>query len=110
GVKASRKPPLRYQPTVNEFYTLLFSENAEMRRASQWWADRMLRTPRPLEEKLTLFWHDHFATSQEKVLHFDLMLGQNETLRRHASGNFHDLLVAVAQDPAMLIWLDNKDN
>ncbi len=110
GIKATQKGDLPYQPAINEFYTLLISEHAEMRRAGQWWAERMLKTPRPLEEKLTLFWHDHFATSQEKVLHFDLMLKQVDTLRRHASGNFHDLLVAVAQDPAMLIWLDNKDN
>jgi Protein of unknown function (DUF1800) len=110
GIDATQKGALPYQPAVNEFYTLLISEYSEMRRAGQWWAERMVRTPRPLEEKLTLFWHDHFATSQEKVLHYDLMLAQNETLRHHASGNFHDLLVAVAQDPAMLIWLDNKDN
>jgi hypothetical protein len=110
GIGATQKGELPYQPAVNEFYTLLISEYAEMRRAGLWWAERMLRTPRPLEEKLTLFWHDHFATSQEKVLHYDLMLGQIDTLRRHANGNFHDMLVAVAQDPAMLIWLDNEDN
>ncbi|MEJ7636506.1 MAG: DUF1800 family protein, partial [Singulisphaera sp.] len=76
-----------------------------MRRAGHWWAGRMLLTPRPLQEKLALFWHDHFATSQEKVTNYELVLAQNQTLRRHANGNFRDLLVAVAQDPAMLIWL-----
>lgn len=70
----------------------------------------MLLTPRPLEEKLTLFWHDHFATSQEKVVNYELMLRQIQTLRTHANGNFHKMLVAVAQDPAMLIWLDNREN
>ncbi|HEV3300482.1 MAG TPA: DUF1800 domain-containing protein [Planctomycetaceae bacterium] len=110
GIKARQKGALPLQPAVDEYYTLLVSEFSEMRRASQWWAERMLLTPRPLEEKLTLFWHDHFATSQEKVLNFELMLGQLETLRNHANGNFHNMLVAVAQDPAMLIWLDNRAN
>ena len=59
---------------------------------------------------MTLFWHDHFATSQEKITNYELMLAQIETLRKHANGNFRDLLVAVAQDPAMLIWLDNREN
>ncbi len=110
GIPAAREGDLPFQPTVNEFYTLLFSEHAEMLRASQWWANRMLITPRPFQEKLTLFWHGHFATSQEKVTNYELMLGQNETLRRHANGNFRDLLRAMAQDPAMLVWLDNREN
>ena len=67
-------------------------------------------TPRPLEEKLTLFWHNHFATSQEKIRRYEHMLNQNQTLRTHAAGNFRDMLVAVAQDPAMLNWLDNSAN
>jgi hypothetical protein len=110
GIKASRPGRLTFQPAVNEFYTLLTSERLEMRRASQWWAERMLLTPRPLQEKLALFWHGHFATSQEKVLNYELLLAQVATLRRHANGNFRTLLIAVAQDPAMLVWLDNKDN
>ncbi len=110
GVPAAREGKLPFQPAINEFYTLLFSEHAEMLRAGLWWANRMLVTPRPVQEKLTLFWHDHFATSQEKVANHELMLGQIETLRRHANGNFRDLLVALAQDPAMLIWLDNREN
>jgi uncharacterized protein (DUF1800 family) len=74
GIKATQKGALPYQPAINEFYTLLFSEYMEMQRASNWWAQRMLLTPRPLEEKLTLFWHNHFATSQANVLNFELML------------------------------------
>ncbi len=110
GVSIYRKGKWPLQPGVDEFFTLFISEFAEMRRAGQWWAERMLLTPRPLQEKLALFWHDHFATSQEKVLNYELMLEQIQTLRRHANGNFRSLLVAVAQDPAMLIWLDNRDN
>jgi len=110
GVASKPTPPLDFQPPIDEFYTLLWSELGEMRRAAQWWAERMLLTPRPLEEKLALFWHGHFATSQQKVLCCDFMLKQIELLRRLAGGNVRDLLVGMAQDPAMLIWLDNKDN
>ena len=70
----------------------------------------MLLTPRPLEEKLTLFWHGHFATEERKIDDYRLMLHQNKTLRRLASGNFRDLLVAISQDPAMLVYLDNRTN
>lgn len=110
GVQARQDGPLPFQPGINEFYTLLWSDFGEIRRAAQWWAERMLVTPRPFQEKMTLFWHGHFATSQEKVHRHQKMLGQIETLRQRAHGNFRDLLIAIAQDPAMLVWLDNKDN
>jgi hypothetical protein len=67
-----------------------------------WWLDRMIRSRHPLEEKLTLFWHDHFATTEQDT---PLMLAQNKTLRRHALGRFPDLLEAVTRDPAMLLFL-----
>ena len=66
----------------------------------------MLDTPRPLEEKMALFWHGHFATAQNKVRDYRKMLGQIALFERHATGNFGELLVAVAQDPAMLYYLD----
>lgn len=110
GVSNKPEPPLDYQPPIDEYYTLLWSERAEMARAAQWWAERMLVTPRPLQENLALFWHNHFATSQEKVMCCGFMLGQMEMFRQLANGNFRDLLVGIAQDKAMLIWLDNKDN
>jgi uncharacterized protein (DUF1800 family) len=74
------------------------------------WMDRMLRSPHPLLEKLTLFWHNHFATNVAKVGSARLMQRQNELLRRSALGKFGTLLSAVSRDPAMLIWLDSKDN
>ena len=67
-----------------------------------WWLDRMVRSRHPLQEKLTLFWHDHFATSDQDT---PLMLAQNQTLRRHALGRFPALLEAVTRDPAMLLFL-----
>ena len=71
-----------------------------------WWVDRMINTPRPLEEKMTLFWHNHFATAIYKVRSPYLMFKQNQLLRGRGMGNFRDLLMGVTEDPAMLIWLD----
>ena len=75
-----------------------------------WWAARMIATQRPLQEKMTLFWHDHFATSAGKVKNAYMMLAQNETFREGATGNFRDLLRKASQEPAMLLWLDNQEN
>ncbi len=70
------------------------------------WLNRILHGPDPLREKLTLFWHGHFATSYKKVDSVALMDQQNETLRAHALGEFAALLEAIVVDPAMLVWLD----
>jgi uncharacterized protein (DUF1800 family) len=70
------------------------------------WLHRILYWPDPLREKLTLFWHGHFATSSKKVEWVALMDQQNETLRTHALGSFADMLEAIIPDPAMLVWLD----
>ncbi len=75
-----------------------------------WWGARLMATRRPLQEKMTLFWHDHFATSASKVQGPYLMFGQNEILRKNATGSFHTLLSEVSKDPAMLLWLDNQEN
>lgn len=71
-----------------------------------WWLNRMRYTSYPLREKATLFWHGHFATSNQKVNDPFLMWFQNETLRRHALGKFPELLKAMSRDPAMIRWLD----
>lgn len=74
------------------------------------WLHRMLLTPHPLRERMTLFWHDHFATSNAKVGNPSLMRRQNSLLRREALGDFRALLTAMAKDPAMLLWLDSTTN
>lgn len=74
--------------------------------ASAWWLYRMLYSPHPLREKLALFWHNHFATSNRKVNNASYMLGQYELLYRHALGNFRTLLQEISHDPAMMVWLD----
>ena len=110
GRKPAKKGPRPYQEIVNTLYTKYFASNREWDRIALWWANRMLQTPRPLEEKMTLFWHGHFATEERKDNDYRLMFQQNQTLRRLATGSFHDLLVAISQDPAMLLYLDNRTN
>lgn len=73
-----------------------------------WWLFRMLATSFPLQEKMTLFWHNHFATSNGKVQNVAFMLRQYELLRKHCLGNFESLLKQMSTDPAMLIWLDGR--
>jgi len=75
-----------------------------------WWYLRMVNCPAPLREKMTLFWHGHFATAYSKVDDAGLMLKQNQLFQRRGFGSFRDLLLAVSQDPAMLIWLDGRLN
>jgi uncharacterized protein (DUF1800 family) len=77
-------------------------------RLSAWWLDRMLKTRHPLREKLTLFWHDHFATSNAKVQNARFMLTQYRLLQTHALGSFAELLTQMGTDPAMLVWLDTN--
>jgi uncharacterized protein (DUF1800 family) len=76
----------------------------------EWWFREMLATPSPLSEKMTLFWHNHFATSQQKVRFTPLMYRQNVTLRRNALGNFGTMLREMGRDPAMLIYLDGANS
>lgn len=73
-----------------------------------WWLYRMLYTPHPLREKLTLFWHNHFATSNAKVQNAGFMLDQYRLLYKHALGNFRELVQDITVDPAMLVWLDTR--
>lgn len=75
-----------------------------------WWLGRMQGPDRLVEERMTWFWHDHFATSLAKVRSPYLMYQQHLTLRQHATGNFADLMKAVAKDPAMLLYLDGITN
>jgi Protein of unknown function (DUF1800) len=74
-----------------------------------WWLDRMVRSNQPLTERMTLIWHSWFATSLDAST-TTLMLRQNRMMRARALGNFHDLLVEVTRDPAMLLWLSGTAN
>ncbi|MGE0884967.1 MAG: DUF1800 family protein [Blastocatellales bacterium] len=80
---------------------------------ASWWIERMVRTRRPLQERMVLFWHDHFATSVSKVgapNGYKYLYWQNLTFRQYATGNFRALVKAINRDPAMLWWLDNYLN
>jgi uncharacterized protein (DUF1800 family) len=105
----------------------LFAPDIDIDDARQRWMFRMIHTRRPLQEKMALFWHNHFATAYSKLaadsgtLQAGKMLahkagvlrgpqGQLELFRQYALGNYRDLLIQVAQDPAMLVWLDGKSN
>lgn len=111
GIKVERKPGAMWlQPVVNAGYYYRFANNGEIARVSRWFAQRMLVTKRPLEEKLALFWHGHFATENDKVRDYRKMMAQWELYRQYGAGNFRDLLLGVCKDPAMLIYLDGRTN
>jgi uncharacterized protein (DUF1800 family) len=75
-----------------------------------WWLHKMLTTSQPLKEKLTLFWHGHFATGLDKVRNPYMLEQQNELFRNLGLGRFEDLVLEVSRNPAMLVYLDNADN
>jgi uncharacterized protein (DUF1800 family) len=82
----------------------------QMAELIQWWTQQMTDTKAPLQEKMTLFWHGHFATSATKVRSAYKMWLQNQTLRTHALANFATLTKAISRDPAMLVWLDLRNS
>jgi hypothetical protein len=103
-VKPAGNRPL--QPVVNKFFYWLRASRLETDRVAYWWADRMVRSGHPLQEKMALFWHGHFATNEDKVRDYRKMLKQLQLFQSAGLGSFRDLLIAVAQDPAMLMFLD----
>jgi len=119
--EATIKPPAFVDEPFEPYYRLK-QMSAEERMAARrhlvaqgfelraWWLREMLVTPSPITERMTLFWHNHFATSQQKVRSSQLMYRQNALLRSEALGNFGAMLHAVAKDPAMLVYLDNAGN
>ncbi|MCB1807587.1 MAG: DUF1800 family protein, partial [Candidatus Competibacteraceae bacterium] len=106
GVKIKPAGNRRLQPVVNRFFYWLRASRLETNRLAYWWANRMLTTPHPLQEKMALFWHGHFAVNEDKVRDYRKLLQQLELFHRHGSDNFRDLLIGVAQGPAMLAFLD----
>ncbi len=103
-VKPSGNRPL--QPIVNKFFYWLRASRLETDRVAYWWAQRMLRSGHPLQEKMALYWHGHFANNEDKVRDYRKMLQQLELFHSAGLGNFRELLIAVAQNPAMLMFLD----
>src|SRR6202165_4898351 len=106
GIKVKPTGNRRLQPIVDEFFYWLRASVLETNRVAYWWANRMVTSPRPLQEKMALFWHGHFASNEAKVRDYRKLLGQLELFEKQGTGNFKDLTIAVAQDPAMLTFLD----
>ncbi|QDV44534.1 hypothetical protein Enr13x_44000 [Stieleria neptunia] len=84
--------------------------SGDINRLKAWWFYRMLYCGDPLTERMTLMWHNHFATSNLKVANVAMMKRQNDLMRQHALGKFGDLLRAVIKDAAMMVWLDANAN
>jgi hypothetical protein len=106
--KPAGKRPL--QPVSDRFFYWLRATMLETRRLGYWWANRMLQTAHPLEEKMALLWHGHFATHENKVRDYRKMLQQIDLFEKGATGNIRDLTIRVAQNPAMLYFLDAQYN
>lgn len=92
------------------FRDLRLQQREEVSRLKVWWLGKIRQTRRPLQEKMALFWHGHFAVSAEKVRQPAFNLELNEIFRRHATGNFRELVFEVGKSPAMLLYLDNQRN
>ncbi len=106
GIQAKPSGNRPLQPVVNAFFYWLRASRLETDRVAYWWANRMLSSPRPLQERMALFWHGHFATNEDKVRDYRKMLKQLRLFQRLCLGDFRTLLIGVAQDPAMLAFLD----
>jgi uncharacterized protein (DUF1800 family) len=106
GIKVKPTGNRRLQPIVDKFFFWLRASVLETNRVSYWWANRMVASPRPLQEKMALFWHGHFASNEAKVRDYRKLLGQLQLFQKQGTGNFRNLMIAVAQDPAMLSFLD----
>lgn len=94
----------RYRQTRN------MGDRLQLGRVRAWWLERMITSPRQLEEKMTFFWHGHFTSGYREVRHSYLLYEQNRLFRDFALGNYRDMLVLVSADPAMLIYLDSTNN
>ncbi|WP_273688670.1 DUF1800 domain-containing protein [Ketogulonicigenium vulgare] len=108
AVKPGGSRPL--QPVTDRFFYWLRATVLETHRLANWWMDRMVRSNHPLQEKMALFWHGHFATSEEKLRDYRKIHLQLKTLHAGGLGSFRDLLTAIAKDPAMLVFLDAAQN
>lgn len=87
-----------------------YLDRGQMSRIQTWWLQLMVTTPRPMEEKLTLMWHGHFASNHRTVRDSYLLYQQNLMLRKHANGSFSDLALGIIRDPAMIRFLNNDSN
>lgn len=117
SIQSSTYQPALIRPTrklkdlnVNERKAFQKKRRASYIALKKWWFAKMLKTNDPFLETMVLFWHKHFTSSLRKVGQASLLYQQNQLFRKHALGNFSELLHAIIEDPAMLIYLDNRAN
>lgn len=115
GVIATPMPDLKVfkrpeKTEVTEYKRYRAKHSAQMQGLTEWWLRRMAAAEQPLVEKLTLLWHNHFATSATKVRNANLIGRQNNTLRQGCLGDFKSLAFAMLTDGAMIHWLDGQEN
>src|SRR5262249_43543969 len=99
----------QFNQQIDELATAVLA-TGDPKQLAAWWLYVMLNTPFPLLERMTLFWHGHFATSADKVNDAALMMQQNRLLRRCALGDFRVMVQEISRDPAMLMYLDSATN
>lgn len=116
GLDATVDRLINEQPETEEFLRVepllrrVALDTSSIDSLKEWWLFRCRFSRNPVREKMSVLWHNHFATSHAKVQSVPWMLDQNELFRRHALGDFRELLHAMARDVAMLVWLDGNDN
>jgi uncharacterized protein (DUF1800 family) len=116
GARATPLPRLSYVPPVGKSANVeqrgehITAQRAQLTTLTTWWIRRMAAVEQPFTEKLTLCWHNHFATSGSKVRQATWLAAQNERLRTLGRGNFRTLALTVLTDAAMLVWLDGQKN
>jgi uncharacterized protein (DUF1800 family) len=88
----------------------LITGGSDASQLASWWLLRMIKTPCPFLEKMTLFWHGHFATGADKVRNARAMFRQNQLIRKHALGKFGPFVKNMSSDVAMLVYLDSEEN
>lgn len=117
--RATTPPPAWASEPIVRYNTLTTEDAKKAEREQQnrygialkaWWMTEMLQTTSPLTERMALFWHNHFATSQQKIRYSQPMYQQHLLLRENALGNFRTLLHAIGKDPAMLAYLDGANS
>ena len=103
------QPDLEIEDLIRRYH---IDQNSLMLLESNqaYWLYRIINSRRPLEEKMALFWHGLFATAYSKLNHAKAVVNQTHTFRRVGLGRFADILLELSRDPAMIFWLDNKDN
>ena len=103
------QPDLEIEDLIRRYHvdqnSLMLLESSQ-----SYWVYRIINSRRPLEEKMALFWHGLFATAYGKLNHAKAVVNQTHTFRRFGLGKFADILIELSRDPAMIFWLDNKDN